>query len=128
LELGQRASVAVAARPKWNATGVTLERDATYLLTAAGEWFDWVMRTDPGGYRSNNRFLRMTEKARRVPSAPWFALIGAIDRDHATQFAVGRGREYQPPRTGELTCFANDVSLAYCNDRGSITLTIERIT
>lgn len=127
MEIGQKVTVTVAARCPWNDTGVVLERGRTYRFTAAGEWADAWNRCGPEGYASNNVFMRLAEWARRVPSEPWFALIGAQARDLSTRFAIGAGCECQPRQTGELTCFANDVPFLYWNNRGEIALTIERV-
>jgi len=127
VEIGQKVTVPVAARRLWNDTGVVLEQGHTYRFTAVGKWVDAWNRCGPEGYASNNVFMRLAERARRVPSEPWFALIGAQARDLSTRFAIGVGSECQPRQTGELTCFANDVPFLYCNNRGEIALTIERV-
>lgn len=102
MEIGQKATVPVAARCPWNDTGVVLERGHTYRLTATGEWVDARNRCGPEGYASNNLFLHLAEWARRDPSEPWFALIGAQDHDLSTRFAIGAGTECHPRHTGEL--------------------------
>jgi hypothetical protein len=127
VEIGQKVTVTVAARRLWNDTGVVLEQGRTYRFTAAGEWVDAWNRCGPDGYASNNVFLRLAEWARRDPPEPWFALIGAHAHDLSTRFAIGAGSECQPRQTGELTCFANDVPFFYWNNRGEISLTIERV-
>lgn len=126
LKVGERSTVSIASRSRWNDTGVPLQRGANYLLTATGEWVDWKNRSGPDGYSSNNIVLRLAEWARREPSKPWFALIGALARDKSNQFLIGDRCEYQPATTGELTCFANDVALGYINNKGHVSLTIER--
>ena len=127
MEIDQKVTVNVAARRPWNDTGVVLERGHTYRFTATGEWTDARNCSGPEGYPSNNVFLRLAEWARRDRSEPWFALIGAQGHDLSTRFAIGAGSEFQPRQTGELTCFANDVSFFYWNNRGKISLTIERV-
>ena len=71
--------------------------------------------------------LRLAERLRRAPSQQWFALIGAIDQDPSTQFLIGTGCDYRPPRSGKLTCFANDVLGFYWNNKGQLELTVERV-
>jgi hypothetical protein len=54
-------------------------------------------------------------------------LTGAIDADPGTAFRIGAAlNSYRPDRSGELTCFANDVWLAYGNNSGSVQLTVWR--
>ena len=80
--------------------------------------------------------------SRRVEEAPWFALIGQIANgeqpladgtpapheripfDYAALLAGGF--VYQPHESGYLYAFANDAWHFYGNNRGSITLSIER--
>lgn len=81
---------------------------------------------------------------RRQEGMPWFSLIGAVanggnpmpdgsPRPHET-FLIGNGCEY-PPRTDEsiekpgyLYCYANDSWHFYGNNRGSVMLTVKRIS
>lgn len=127
MQIGEKVTVTIAARRPWNGTGVVLEHGHTYRLTAAGEWVDAWSRCGPAGYPSNNIILRLAERLRRDPQQPWFALIGAHAHDPNTHFAIGTGCVYRPQRSGELSCFANDVPFFYWNNRGSISLTVERV-
>ena len=126
MNVGERRTLPLAARLRWNDTGLDLLLGATYQLVATGSWVDCRTVSGPEGYPSPNVLLRIAEWARAVPAEPWFALIGGLDRDRRTDFAVGRGCDYAPPRSGRLTCFANDVPLMYFNNSGQIQLTVER--
>jgi hypothetical protein len=120
-------TVTIAAREKWNDTGIDLAAGGRYRLAAAGEWIDWTLRSGPEGYPSPNGLMRATERWRRAPREPWFALIGSIGRDPAALFPIGRGLEISAAKSGRLFCFANDVSFMYWNNSGSVELTVERI-
>jgi hypothetical protein len=50
--------------------------------------------------------------------------MGALDCDEATAFRIGSRRTYAPPRSGLLTCFANDLRRMYGNNSGTVTLTV----
>ena len=92
-----------SAKARWNATGLYLIKDATYHVTAKGEWLDAGIKADangakpgaqlgkvayglatlPEGLRALLRKNKRLAKAdvifsRRVVEAPWIALIGAI--------------------------------------------------
>jgi len=95
-----------------------------YSLSARGRWKDASIECDAAGYPSANVFQRLTERLRRVPGAPWFALIGAVDRRSETCFVIGAGRTVVAPASGELTCFANDLRGFYFNNDGSVTVTV----
>lgn len=91
-----------------------------YTLSATVTWYDASIVTGPEGYKSPNSVFKKLERFRRMPSADWFALIGAIDKDRSTLFLIGRGTEFEATRDGFLTFFAND--LAYWNNRGTLRL------
>jgi hypothetical protein len=110
----------------WVETGVQLQGGRTYRLAAVGTWTDKQYTCGPEGYPSPNVLLRVMERLRRVPSAPWFALVGTIDRDMKTAFVIGAGCEVTPPRSGELICFANDVRGFYGNNSGAVALFVTR--
>lgn len=75
---------------------------------------------------------------RRVESLPWFALVGAIANggnptDDGTPepheiIPIKAGCQYTPKKSGYLYCFANDAWHFYGNNRGSVTLTVTRLT
>jgi hypothetical protein len=120
--------VSVDSRLLWVDTEVVLEAGKTYRLRASGRWHDASIDTDAAGYSSVNTFQRWTEGLRRAPAAPWFSLIGAIDRRRDTQFIIGTECTWRAPASGRLTCFANDVRGFYFNNSGSITLAVEPIS
>ena len=119
----------IASQQKWNHTGFQLEQGVTYRFTAQGQWIDWYIPHGPDGDGSGSHFLlRLFERWRRRPKDNWFALIGAIGEDESTTFLIGSSLpRFKAPRSGELTCFANDVPWAYGNNKGSVSLTVERI-
>jgi hypothetical protein len=53
--------------------------------------------------------------------------MGSLDGASETIFLIGSHAAYTPARSGEVVCFANDVPGFYWNNKGSITLTIDRI-
>jgi hypothetical protein len=75
---------------------------------------------------------------RRVEDENWFALMGVIangavddDPNHPFQnevFRIGERRKYTPKGSGYLYCFANDAWHAYENNRGSVSLTVKRLS
>jgi hypothetical protein len=119
--------VTVRACAHWAATGIHVEAGSCYRLSARGTWWDFYVRTGPAGYRGRVfEWLGLTKRL-RCPEARPFALIGAIDADPATQFVIGNGLStpWSPPRSGELTCYANDLAGWYWNNWGSIELQVE---
>jgi len=117
--------VPIESRPIWVDTGVQLVAGTTYRLLATGRWRDASIDTDAAGYSSASALQKLTEKMRRMPNAPWFALIGAIDRKPDTQFLIGSGTTFVAPASGQLTCFANDLRGFYFNNTGRVILTVE---
>jgi hypothetical protein len=116
----------IEARREWNHTGVRLERGVRYLMEAQGQWTDLFLKYGPEGGPSRFAYLRRFEHKRRIPSADWFALCGAVDENEDSKFVIGAGREYTATATGELTCFANDVPgwFFLINNHGSVELKV----
>lgn len=118
--------VTIDSKPLWNDTGITLLAGQNYHFQATGQWIDWKNTCDADGYQSPNFLLKLCEGLRRMPQAPWFALIGSIDKNNF--FLIGTDTNITAPKTGRLYCFANDVIIAYGNNQGSLQLTVTRLT
>lgn len=112
----------------WVDTHIHLRAGVSYSMVPNGRWLDATIESGPEGYASQNVFQRITEWLRRVPAAPWFALVGAIDRRSSTQFVIGAGCVYRAERDGELTCFANDLCGFYWNNHGSVNLDVTEVS
>jgi hypothetical protein len=126
LNPGQTVTVPIDSRLKWNDTGVLLRAGARYEFSATGTWHDRQYATDADGYPSSTLLLKLAEPLRRVRSANWFTLIGAIDRDERSAFRMGSKGVFSAAKDGQLTCFANDTPLTYGNNSGSVSLTVTR--
>lgn len=127
LAVGEVMTRPILAREAWNDTGILLVAGQEYRLTATGRWVDWYIPCDADGFASPNPAFWPFEWLRRAPAERWFALVGALERDPRTMFLIGAQRTVIAPASGELTCFANDVWLAYWNNRGALQLTVERV-
>jgi hypothetical protein len=126
LQVAESVTVAVQARKRWNDTGVHLIAGQEYEFKATGEWIDLIYHSDAEGYASPIWYMRISERWRRVPKENWFALIGALDFDRTSFFKIGTSCIRVMERSGALTCFANDVSIMYWNNKGSIQLMVTR--
>ena len=117
----------IEARKKWNKTPYQLSKGKRYCFFATGKWIDWYILTDAKGFE--RKWLKPFELLKRFPNGKWFSLIGAIDQDKSTQFDIGylieKQETYIATASGTLYCFANDVSIAYWNNRGSLDLEVE---
>lgn len=105
LEPGKRSSpIDIYAREKWNFTGLYLEENVRYRLSASGQWVDWFMKCGPEGAEERSfhilrlgyllgsamgylqiAFRRLTKNktatfifAKREQKMPWFALVGVV--------------------------------------------------
>jgi hypothetical protein len=131
LEIGQSITVPVAARKSSNDTGLQVAAGQHYQFQAAGTWVDIWLASDAGGYPTPRWSLgqRLAERFRRVPDAPWFALIGMVqDNTVSRAFVIGAASRITMPMSGRLACFANDVPGFYWNNRGALWLSIQRCT
>ena len=151
----------IYAKHQWYWTGIYLEAGKTYEFSAAGEWMDASIPAGPEG-AANGEFRvgkaahlvgslfgkleqgwnKVTHNkqgdfyfSRRVESAPWFALIGAIANGGnpnpdgtaqlPTQFYIGKHYKLEVKQSGYLYCFANDAWNYYGNNRGYVSLTVK---
>lgn len=112
----------------WNDTGINLVAGQEYHFQATGQWTDWTITSNADGYESPNFLLKLSEGLRRMPNSPWFSLIGSIDKAQDSFFLIGTNKQFIAPKTGRLYCFANDVIIAYGNNRDSIQLTVTSLT
>lgn len=126
MDIGDVRTMEIRSRRRWNRTGVEVQPGQEYLLTGYGRWRDLFDPSDPGGHDGSTWIYRVADSRRRAPHLPWFSLVGALDRDTSTFFAIGLESTWSAPRAGEITCFANDVSFMYWNNSGSVSLSIER--
>jgi hypothetical protein len=126
LALGESRSVRIDSRLRSNRTGIVVEAGSTYRFDASGMWKDKDTSCDPDGYPSPKWYFRLVEWRRRLPPANWFALCGQVT-GKSKPFLIGKHVERTMVETGELTCFANDLRIAYANNCGSIDLTVTRL-
>jgi hypothetical protein len=115
----------VAARPipadaHWTRL-CDVRQGTSYDFIASGTWLDWGIEANATGYE--RPWLTPFAGLRRVPKAPWFALIGVIDKDRSTAFIIGSElKNWIAPANGELCCFANDAFGMYWNNKGAVEL------
>ena len=120
----------IPSRPHWIDVPLSLQGGTRCYLRASGEWLDWHNSSTANGYdRSYMNWAKASLRC-RAPGATWFTLIGSIDRDINSQFVIGDGSllkdGWVAPKSGRLSCFANDAQLFYWNNSGSLTLEIWR--
>jgi len=123
----------VDARCQWNGTGVLLEPDAHYRITAAKVaegWADsWQPESDledgwPGIFTLGGKLL---QPGARAPRHPMYSLVGAQGRDEGTFFVAGWEHTLTATRKAELLFFANDWEAHYGNNHGCVEVRIQRL-
>ena len=62
---------------------------------------------------------------KRVPTARWFQLVGAVNQSPAHFITLGKSGTFIAPATGILWAFSNDAPFAYGNNSGFVELHIE---
>ena len=134
LPIGQSVSVCVDSRSKWNGTGVLVSPGQQYRLAARGSWNDGGIDTDADGFtpeeapRISRALLRAFAGKLRLKNDRYFCLVGGVGRADDSLFAIGAGKDpWSANGRGHLECFANDVPIAYINNKGCIQLAITRI-
>ncbi|NNG41741.1 DUF2235 domain-containing protein [Pseudoalteromonas sp. NEC-BIFX-2020_002] len=136
LQIGQHLDVMIYAAEQYNATGLMLEQGATYRFQAYPEqqWYDDGIKCGPQGWHRDGVRLGVKEISmailepfRRLASAQWFALIGAINYTDDDVFEISAGGEFKMTKSGEFTPFANDLMRFYGANAGHIRLNVTRL-
>ena len=108
-------------------SGFDGEPERRYRLVADGTWIDRsppAVTADgiahPGGIRE------CLNRAKRLPTAPWMALLGQVRsaRGPRKWFLIGSSCLWVPLEAGRLECCANDINGFYGNNRGAVTLRV----
>jgi hypothetical protein len=119
----------VFADTEWNESPqIWLEKGATYefkVVKGPIDWTDGSVKDTNGANGYELEKLEPFKHMARYPKAGWFALIGAIDRDEL--FPIRTGCFFIPTQSGQFAAFANDALARYENNRGQLTLSVQRV-
>lgn len=87
-------------------------------------WKDfWVIKCSANGF-----YYPFFRKSLRVPNCNFFLLCGVIEGETKHYFKIGKDlADFVVPVSGKLQLFANDVPGYYGNNKGQISLDIERL-
>jgi hypothetical protein len=141
MEVGEKRAVNVYANLKYNVTGIKLPAGSKVMFTvkAGQKWYDADIECGPEGWDADkeidNRLLRwgikLTESKRRFADAEWFELTGCFNKDLGSCIHVLKHTTKQKKLVvdagGELYFFANDLKSKYGNNRGRISLVVQRL-
>lgn len=155
LAVGDHKPVPVRAALWWNDSGLEVLEGEIYALAADGEWSDAGIRSTAAGYTLP--LLALFTWARRARDATWFSLVAAVhpapglaavepsagnfvtgwieswrrhvqSLDRASQLTdIGARRDLTIGRAGHLYLFANDAYFTYCNNDGTVSVSITRL-
>lgn len=131
--------VVVDARCRWNPTGVQLEKDAVYAISARERsddpWVDRGVKSDlaTGWHGTFWRFVgRLFQPGARAPELPLYALVAAQGQAGKIYSVAGhearlqsRAADGDPPI--ELLFFANDWPGMYHNNHGCVDVEVRRL-
>ena len=168
LKRGESCEVNVYASERWNYTGVYMKEGERYTFSASGEWVD---KSDSCGWRGTENDRNSTKgdvvrligsllgklepsfersnrspdlwMTKRVESADWFSMVGAIANDSGNPHVVDndgspipheyielpkhqKGNPVKITSPGYFYAFANDAWHFYKNNKGAIRLKIKR--
>lgn len=129
LNVGDTVEFGIFALLRWNDTALKMLKGESYVLTAAGKWYDATIKTDANGYPSDRLRHRLMARFRRSPNQNWFFLMGALSMDDRKAFPLGAGpTTYTATEDGRLYCFANDLWWFYFNNSGLLKLVVKRLS
>ncbi len=135
LPQGKKVELEIRAESYWNASGLVLEKGATYnfVVDKVLDWNDWGAPANAEGLiEDETMFQAAAHSLVRAPDQEYFYLMGVLRGAcyHGLiceePFQIGNGTTFTAPADGEFCSFANDVPVAYWNNYGSIIVTISR--
>lgn len=144
---GKPTKVEVDPREYQNPTGIVVGPNEHYTLRAKGRWCDWRIECGAEGWPESKEWPKLASWLRRWNPfntfnrkrfKPFFLLCGNVGEDKGTVFPIGENRRdwtvppenELPEEDRQLYLFANDWSIAYCNNRPTdnpLTVTITRL-
>jgi hypothetical protein len=128
--LGALRTIPVDSGKPWVCTGVLIEAGKSYEIAVPGnkEWLDEKTKANVDEGWVDNRvlgfFLRFSA---RVWHAPMFALVGGISengQEPSSYFRIGSKHRLDTSTSGQLVVFANDWEQRYCNNHGTVEMTV----
>ncbi|MBH0056631.1 DUF2235 domain-containing protein [Pseudoalteromonas sp. SWXJZ94C] len=137
LAANQSQDVMAFASELYNCTGLMLEQGATYRFTPYPDqyWFDDGIKCPPSGWHRDNVQLgvkeipiALLEPFRRLASAQWFSLVGAINKNDDHLFEIADGADIKIEKSGEFCPFANDLNRFYGANAGKIKIKVTRLS
>lgn len=118
----------VPADNPWFQVPIIILPGRRYWFQATGHWQDASIVCDANGHDEPKLRPFKWLMRYRGEGVIWFTLIGAIDKNPLTYFAIGDGKRLKDgwvaSVSGRLFCFANDARLMYWNNSGCIRLEI----
>ena len=136
LGVGESRRVNVVAREKWNPTGILVAPGQRYSFVATGGWSDGGIPCGPGGFTVGQThgiahwIVKAGAPFLRLKNGRYFCVVGSVGHDESACFLIGAGLPTWSTTnggSGHLECFANDVPIAYWNNKGSVQLAITRL-
>jgi hypothetical protein len=91
--------VKIESKEQWTDAGIELFKNSHYKYETKGEWNDWCIKCDAGGYPDCLNFLMdlFVRWIKLTPSAKWFQLVGAVNKDILHKLNLGVEGEFVAP-------------------------------
>lgn len=126
--------VLVMCEARWVATPAQVSAGRPIRTSASGRWQDAYIGCGPEGYWAPLFYL-LGRPPRVRDEFRYFRLMGRIagpeappaEDDPSATFVIGTGRTITPLCSGRLYVFANDRWDRYFNNKGAVTLSVERL-
>ena len=125
LLLASSSAFTVDSTLKWNDVDM-VEANKLYDFDCSGQiWTDWFIDSSADGYETPLR-MKPFERFRRMPEENFFSLICCVGQDETYESCqlIGEKNQVAFEKSGQLSCFANDLWLFYWNNIGSLEVTM----
>lgn len=125
LQVGDSAICEAVAKKRVNKTMLRLERRATYLIRAGGQWQDAGFKpTDANGFAGFTKAMKFGNGLKPMPGENYLKLLARVGN---YKKAIGVEGKFTPRHSGRLILTPNDARFFFGNNSGSLKVTVKRI-
>jgi hypothetical protein len=126
LQPTETAELTICAKEHYSSDALLVQASEVYEFSCStrDKWTDWFISSNANGFWNPLAIL----SGLRLRGVKCFTLCGCMDQNEQKLFSIGTHLRSKMSETASVSFFANDAFNFYDNNKGSIRLTIKRIS